>query len=122
MRLIAMLVVLGGCEVTVPYVGGSSVTSAEVNVVPVHQAVHEVAARRCARQLSCERIGAGKMWPTFDACSRDLQAVTHEYLFGTCTAGIHATRLATCLADVDQQPCEQTAMPVASCRDEPLCH
>ena len=118
MRYAWLIGAVASCDgITVPPFSSTTVTSADIGLVPVEQAVRDIAQRRCARQLTCERIGR----PTFEQCSNDIQAATHDYLVGVCKSGVHASRLATCLANTDEQPCDRTGDTEPSCSDTQLC-
>src|SRR5512142_457397 len=97
----------------------TTVTSAGMHV-DVDKAADQITTDRCNRQLSCGNIGKDRMWRDRHACVHDMDNRVHSVIGGSCSS-IDAMRLSTCLNEIREQSCLQSAELPASCGGVQLC-
>jgi hypothetical protein len=51
--------------------GSTTTTTACVSAVTNDHAIEEITRESCARELSCDNIGAGRVWRDYPECIRD---------------------------------------------------
>lgn len=114
-----------GCEATVSTqpIGQTTVTA--TYFVPNDQAIKDVTTTRCDRELSCNNIGVGHSWDTYDACEREIHQNTRVSLREErCPNGVDGNNLASCLQDIRNERCGNpldTLSRLTACRSGRLC-
>jgi hypothetical protein len=88
--------------------------------VGVDQASEQIVADRCNRQLSCGNIGKGHRWNDRRHCAVDAKPRVESTLGASCSS-IDAARLATCLNEIRDQRCAETASMPVTCEGLALC-
>lgn len=109
MRFIGIaLVGLAACE---PTLGSTeptttTTTTANVSAVTSEHAIEEITNARCAREFSCDNVGAGRVWRDYATCSRDVRLSMRGMLVGQmCTSGVDARQLSSCLGEIRNVEC-----------------
>ena len=126
MRFIGFIgtAVLVACEST-PSAAPPTTTTAYIPAVTNDHAIDEITNARCAREFSCDNIGAGRVWRDYGACTRDVRLSMRGMLVGqACTSGIDAYGLSSCVNDIRNVHCAATQGTVerfASCAEAKLC-
>jgi len=128
MRFIELIsaAVLVACESTpsAPPPTTTTTTTANVSAVTNDHAIEEITRERCAREFSCNNIGAGRVWRDYPECIRDTRLRERGMLRGqTCINGIDAYQLSSCLADIRNVHCsvQGDIQRFASCAEAKLC-
>ena len=127
MRFIGFIsaAVLVACESTPNAPPTTTTTTAYVSAVTNDHAIEEITRQRCAREFSCDNIGAGRVWHDYPECIRDTRLRERGMLRGqTCINGIDAYQLSSCLNDIRNFHCaapQGTIAPFASCAEAKLC-
>jgi len=130
MRFIGFIALLGlvpACESTPSTPPGSTTTTttAYVPAVTNDHAIEEITNARCAREFSCDNIGAGRVWRDYDACRRDVRLSMRDTLVGqSCTSGVGAYQLSSCIHDIRSVECaapQGSVQRFASCAETKLC-
>lgn len=128
MRFIGFIsaAVLVACESTPSAPAGSATTTttADVSAVTNDHAIEEITRQRCAREFSCDNIGAGRVWRDYPACIRDTRLTERGLLRGqTCINGIDANQLSSCINDIRNTRCavQGDIERFASCAEVKLC-
>ena len=130
---IGMLAVMGCARSSnAPAPGGTPLTSAPrvtsapyVRVVSSDEAVMRLTNARCDREVACENVGSERAFVDRDACARELGHDAYVNLGPRlCPGGVDDSKLATCLADVRTERCNNpidTIERLLSCRRRELC-
>ena len=116
----------------VPTPGGTAVRSAprltsapHVRVVSSDEAVMRLTNTRCDREVACSNVGSERVFVDRDACARELGHDAYVNLRAPlCPGGVDDSKLATCLADVGNERCNNpidTIERLRSCRSRELC-
>jgi len=97
-------------------------------VVETASAVMRVTTARCDREVECRNVGIGREFGDRDEC---VNAIGHHVVAAipsdACPAGVEADLLATCVRDVEAEPCSENADAgaaverLASCTRDRLC-
>jgi hypothetical protein len=103
----------------------TTITTTDVSAVTSDRAIADITDARCAREFSCDNIGAGRVWHDYDACTRDVRLAMHDMLVGqACQSGVDSHELSACIADLRNQHCASEPGTVArfgSCSNARLC-
>jgi hypothetical protein len=127
MRFIGFIACAGlvACESTFGSAGPTTTTSSYVPAVTSEHAIEEITSARCAREFSCDNIGAGRVWHDYDACTRDVRLAMRDMLIGQqCVSGVGAYQLSSCLNDIRNVHCaieQGTIERFGSCANAKLC-
>jgi hypothetical protein len=78
---------------------------------------------RCDHQAACNNVGTNKAFGDRDSCANE---IGHEVVAALspedCPSAVDADRLATCVSEVESEPCrDEAAEPPSSCGRERLC-
>jgi len=105
-------------------VSTTTTTSAEIapqaDHVSQEQAIRDISAIRCTRELSCGNIGGDGM----PSCERDARGATRAVLIVRRCSMVDARRLSACLESIRNGPCgtaNTLSERLASCGDVDLC-
>ena len=114
------------CSSSTPPASTATTTNAYVPAVTNDHAIEEITRERCAREFSCDNIGAGRVWRDYPECIRDTRLRERGLLRGqTCINGIDAYQLSSCLHDIRDVRCaapqQGTIERFASCAEAKLC-
>jgi hypothetical protein len=94
-------------------------------IVSSDEAVMRLTNARCDREVACNNVGSEGVFLDRDACARQLGHDAYASLQSQlCRGGIDDAKLATCLADVRNERCNNaldTIERVLSCRRRELC-
>jgi hypothetical protein len=100
-------------------------TTSSAEIIPSEDAVFQLTARQCERELDCNNVGAGKRYEDNAACERevahDLEA---ELRPSKCTYGVRGDRLSECLTALRAEKCGNpldTVSRLATCRTGRIC-
>ena len=103
----------------------SRTTVTSTYLVANDQAIKDITTARCDREFSCNNVGAGHSWDTYDACQREIFQNTRVSLRAeSCPNGIDGTNLTTCLQDIRNERCGNpldTLGRLTACRTGRLC-
>ena len=93
--------------------------------VGITSAVMRVTMARCDRQTACNNVGTNRTFGDRDACANE---IGHEVVAALpseeCPSGVDADNLATCVSDLQSEPCRDKAPSAegpSSCGLERLC-
>lgn len=88
-------------------------------------AVDRIVATRCARELTCSKVGPDKHFPTTDSCVVEVRKRTRSELdTSSCTNGIDGEALDRCLQSIRTESCENpldTISRMMACRAADIC-
>ncbi len=88
-------------------------------------AVDRIARSRCAREMTCDAIGANKHFASNDACLVESRADAASNLkVSECPGGIDGAELDACLDAIRDESCEKSSearAQLAACRSKKLC-
>ena len=108
-----------------PGAGTTTVTGANVNFVSSSSAIDRIVAARCAREATCNNIGADKSFATRDACSQKLRGDMRDDLGANeCPHGVDQKELNECLQSIQKEDCNNPIDMIgrlAACRTSDLC-
>jgi hypothetical protein len=90
------------------------------HMIASEHAVSAMAVSRCAREYTCENIGAGRAWPSYEDCIEAFREADRTVLLG-CTGGIDQGALAQCLSDTRAEPCAPLVWVTGTCSSMDLC-
>jgi hypothetical protein len=103
----------------------TTTTTANVSAVTSDRAITDITDARCAREFSCDNIGAGRVWHDYEACTRDVRLAMRDMLVGqACQSGVDSAQLSSCLDDLRTQHCASepgTVERFGSCSNARLC-
>ncbi len=87
--------------------------------------VMRIATRRCARDLACERIGAGRRYEDTQACLASVGSAVHRDVgIERCPQGIDEGAVRACTSAIEAEPCDAAPIDGAgpnACRRGVLC-
>lgn len=109
---------------TPPTSTATTTTTAYVPAVTNDHAIEEITRERCAREFSCDNIGAGRVWRDYPECIRDTRLRERGMLRGqTCINGVDAYQLSSCINDIRHVHCavQGDIERFASCAETKLC-
>jgi hypothetical protein len=105
--------------------GTTTVTGANVGTVGNQAAVDRIVAARCAREVSCNNVGADKSFQSTGACSQKLRGDMKDDLNANdCPRGIDQKELNECLEEIRNEKCGNpidTISRLAACRTSDMC-
>jgi hypothetical protein len=88
-------------------------------------AVSNIARTRCNHELTCNQVGKGMEYDSFEVCThevaRDASTTLHDQ---ACPNGVKDTQLSSCLMDLQKQACEnpvESIDRIGSCNKSSLC-
>ena len=88
-------------------------------------AIDRIVAARCARELTCKNVGAGRPFASDQVCAREIgKRLGAELGAEECPAGIDGTELDGCLAAIRGESCVSPIDAIArlaACRVGALC-
>lgn len=88
-------------------------------------AISQIASARCARDRSCNNIGADKKWSSDAACESEILTKTRDELnIGECPGGVDQKALSDCLDSIHKEECNSpldSMSRLMSCRSGELC-
>lgn len=117
----AMLLLPSACNHELP---GQTTVSGAV-IIPADDAVSQLTARRCDRELDCNNIGAGKKYDDKGACEREVaHDLQSELRPAKCTYGVREDKLNECLQELRNEKCGNpldTVSRLATCRTGRIC-
>jgi hypothetical protein len=100
-------------------------TTTGAAIVSIDSTVDRLVAARCARELTCSRIGPDKHFPTTDSCVIEVRKRTRSDLqTPACDKGIDGSSLDKCLDAIRNESCENpidTIGRMINCRTSDLC-
>ena len=105
----------------------TTMTSATPKPTPVStaSAVMGVTMARCDRQAACNNVGTNRAFGDRDACANEIgHDVVAALSSEECPSGVDADNLATCVSDLQSEPCGARATSPegpSSCERERLC-
>jgi hypothetical protein len=103
----------------------STTTLTSAAMMSLDSATDRIVAARCARELTCSRVGPDRHFPTTDTCVVEVRKRTRRDLESApCERGIDATGLDKCLDAIRNESCEngiETLGRMVSCRTGDLC-
>lgn len=113
------------CQASVSTEPMGTTTLTSSYLVSNDQAIKDITTARCDREFSCNNIGAGHSWDTYDACDREIHQNTRVSLREqSCPNGIDGNNLASCLQDIRNERCGNpldTLSRLTACRSAKLC-
>lgn len=119
-----LFVVLTSCAKSESPPAVATTTTTGARMLMNDDAAMRVTKARCQNEDACGRVGSARRFADPDSCTREMfdeawVVVRDE----TCPAGVDEGRLATCIADARNQPCEQSRRlgELDSCRAAALC-
>ncbi len=98
----------------------TTTTAASMNA----DAVQQIAAARCDRELSCNNVGTGRKYVTRDSCIDELHGSVQSDLRGDQCGRVDRAQLDKCLADIRGERCDHpldTIARLSACRTGTLC-
>ena len=105
--------------------GTTTVTGANVAVTSNDTAISRIVAARCAREASCNNIGADKRYTSQDVCSQKLRVDMKDDLNANdCPHGVDQKELDECLAEIKGESCNnpiEMISRLAACRTSDMC-
>lgn len=105
--------------------GTTSLRSADVRA-SVDAAVDRIAAARCDREVTCDKIGGAKRYPSLEACQALMRTELHDGLsFETCPRGVNADKVADCVAANERADCYSpidALVRLRECRASHICY
>jgi hypothetical protein len=121
----ALLVVVscGGADAVAPR---PMLPAAAPGTVQRGQAVDVLAQARCNRELRCDGIGSGRLYPSPAECLSVMRWDAQQNL-ASCRYDVKGRELYACAGAVDSQPCGLLANPLewftrlTSCRSDNVC-
>lgn len=100
-------------------------TASAPYATPNQTAIDNITSARCNREMSCDGIGTGKPYDSFEMCQRELSRNTGTSLRPTeCPNGVRETGLSACMSDLENERCNMridTIERVSTCSREKLC-
>jgi hypothetical protein len=103
----------------------TTTTNANVSAVTNDSAIERITDARCAREFSCDNIGAGRVWRDYASCTRDVRLSMRGMLVGqACTSGVDERQLSSCLGEIGGTRCaspQGTIVPFRACSNAKLC-
>lgn len=101
------------------------VTLTNASLVASEAAIDRIVNSRCAREVACNNIGAGKLFASGEMCAREARSRMYDELKSmTCWAGVDSKRLDECLDSIRGKSCADPVDAVnriAACRANELC-
>jgi hypothetical protein len=114
-----------GCQASVSAGLTGTTTVTATYLVANDQGIKDITTARCDRELSCNNIGPGHSWDTYDACEREIHQNTRVSLREeSCPNGIDGNNLTSCLEDIRNERCGNpldTLGRLTACRSGRLC-
>lgn len=105
--------------------GTTTVTGANVGRVGNESAIDRIVAARCAREATCNNVGADKRYGSRDVCAQKIKADMRDDLSAKdCPAGIDQKELNECLESIQKEDCNNPIDAIsrlAACRTSDLC-
>jgi hypothetical protein len=105
--------------------GTTTVTGANVGAVGNEAAIDRIVAARCAREATCNNVGADKHYTSRDVCSQKIKADMRDDLSANdCPRGIDQKELNECLESIQKEDCNNPIDAIsrlAACRTGDLC-
>jgi len=110
MRFIGFIALAASAAACEPTLGSTepstTITTANVSAVTSEHAIEEITNARCAREFSCDNVGAGRVWRDYASCSRDVRLSMRGMLVGqACTSGVDTRELSSCLGEIRNALC-----------------
>ena len=107
-------------------VSTTTVTNAELGAAAENdRAVLSIVEARCAREVSCNKIGEGQPFTTKDACLREMRShLEAELQPARCPSGLDENSLGNCLDAIRNETCGspmETMARAAACRTAKMC-
>jgi hypothetical protein len=103
--------------------GTTTVTGA--NITSNESAVNRIVAARCAREQSCNNVGADKRFSSHDVCVQKVRADMKDDLNAKdCPKGIDQKELNECLEAIQKESCNNpidTIGRLTACRTSDMC-
>jgi hypothetical protein len=88
-------------------------------------AVTKIAKARCNREITCNDVGKGKQFDSFETCVRQVNRDATETLHANaCGHGVDDAQLSACLSDIQTQACVnplERVDRIGSCATTSLC-
>lgn len=89
------------------------------------QTAEQIAQARCAREVRCGKVGAGKDYASQEACVTKIRADWRDDLNAReCPGGVVQKELAECLEEIRNDDCGNpfdSLSRIAACRESDLC-
>ncbi len=103
--------------------GTTTVTGA--NITANEAAVTRIVNARCAREASCNNVGADKRFTSQDVCTTKVKAdMKNDLNASDCPYGVDAKELDECLEAIRTESCNnpiETISRLAACRTSDMC-
>lgn len=103
----------------------TTVTGANVASVTTDAAIGRVVEARCAREVSCNNVGADKTYESRDLCTQKIKVDMKQDLSASdCPQGIDQKELDECLSAIHGESCNNPIEKIerlAACRTSDLC-
>lgn len=100
-------------------------TLTNASLVGGEAAIDRIVNARCAREATCDNIGAGKLFSSGEMCAREARSRMREELRSmTCWAGVDSKKLDECLGAIRGKDCAEpvdSVNRIAACRTHELC-
>lgn len=105
--------------------GTTTVTGATVGGMGNQAAVEKIVAARCAREQTCNNVGADKRYTNPAACNQKIKADMRDDLNSKdCPHGVDQKELNECLDEIRKESCNNPIDAIsrlAACRTSDLC-
>jgi hypothetical protein len=106
-------------------VGTTTVTGAAWGSLSNDLAIERIVAARCARESSCNNVGADKHFVNHDLCARELRSrIGDDLKPSECPRGIDAAAVEKCMESIRNESCNNpidTISRLAACRTSDMC-
>ena len=125
MKKLGIILFVGACQASVSTQPISTTTVTSTYLLSNDRAIDDITTARCDREFSCNNVGPGHTWDTYDACQREIHQNTRVSLREQrCPNGIDGNNLGSCLQDVRNERCGNpidTLERLGACRTGRLC-
>ena len=115
----------GAGDANTSAVGATTVTGADIGALSNELAVARIVAARCARETSCNNVGADKHFVDHDVCARDVHAkLASDLDRNQCPRGLDSLAVDRCMDAIRAESCNNpidTISRLAACRGSDMC-
>jgi hypothetical protein len=104
--------------------GSGAATLTAAVWVPNDAAIERLVAARCAREITCNNVGSGRLFGSEDACARESRVGAAGLRTRACPAGIDGVSLERCLDTIRMEACTRPSDELdrlPACRARELC-
>lgn len=105
--------------------GTTTVTGANIGSVANQTAIEKIVAARCARETTCNNVGANKQYDSATACTSKIRSSMKDDLNAKdCPNGADQKELDECLESIRKEECNNpidSISRLAACRTSDIC-